>query len=79
MATDSITFRTKKEADDVLEAINDILNNYEYIAVSDLKDLLGIPPKYTDSKLGWTSRAGINIRESGDTYILDVPKPMLLF
>ncbi len=77
--TDHIIFKTKKEAEDVLDAITDILNGFKYITVSDIKDLLGIPTKYTDTTFGWTSRAGINIREFEDTYILDIPPPAQLF
>lgn len=72
---DGIVIATRAEADTVLRRLYDILEQYETATVSDLYELVGITPAYTDGKWGWTSLPGAGISRIREGYLLDLPKP----
>lgn len=71
---DEILLQTRVEADEVLSGLYDLLERYEMISVSDLYNMVGITPSYTDEKWGWTSLQGSSVsRDRGGRYILNLP------
>ncbi len=55
-------FRTREEAEDVLEHITTAMENYGLVTLADVKDLMGIQSSYTENKYGWTSIKGMHIK-----------------
>lgn len=72
---DEIVLTTRKEAEDVLDAMFEHLLEYDVATVSDLYDKLGIQPQYTDDNWGWTDIRGSGIRRIRGGYILEFPQP----
>jgi hypothetical protein len=75
---DDIIIATRVEAQEVIQRLYDILEQYEQASVSDLYELLGITPSYTDEKWGWNDLAGTDMVKVRDGYLLDLPKPIAL-
>lgn len=50
---DNITFETRSDAEQVLSAMDDILEEYNSVRVADLYELVGVTGDYTDHNYGW--------------------------
>lgn len=70
-----IILNSRQEADDVLDSLFEHLLEYDVVTVSDLYDMVGITPKYTDDDWGWTDIRGSNIRRTRQGYLLELPQP----
>lgn len=72
---DEVYLTTRGEAEDVLDAMSDIINEYENISIGDFKELVGIRTiNYMDNKYGWTSMRGMDVVHTRDGYWIKLPK-----
>jgi len=69
-----IVLETRPEAEDVLERLGDLIDQYDVANVGDLYDLVGITPDFTDNNYGWYDMRGSRIIRTRDGYLLDLPK-----
>lgn len=72
-----IILESRAEAMLVLERMNDLIQHYEVASVSDLYNLVGIEPNFTDRKWGWddVSAATVSrLRDGG--HVLNLPRPI---
>lgn len=72
---DEIVLDTRKEAEEVVDGLFNIISRYEQVTVADLYELCGISSAYTDQKWGWTDVRGAGITRVRNGYLLDLPKP----
>lgn len=76
---EEITLPTRAEADEVLDNLKALLDQYDSATVADLYELVGMKASHTDQKWGWTDLAGSTIRRMRDnTFLLDIPHPQSL-
>ena len=75
---DDIVLETRGEAEEVLERMDDLLDNYGIVSVADLYDLVGVTGNYTDNKYGWTSLRNASVQRLRDGYLLKLPKALPL-
>lgn len=73
---EDIIFETRRDAEDVREQMEELIDRYGTVSVSDMYDMAGLTAPYTGNKYGW-----INIRTAEpvrvrDGYILKLPRPM---
>lgn len=73
---DDIIFDSRGEAEQVLIAMEEEIDQYGIISVSDLCELVGISGNYTDNKYGWTSLRTADVVRTRDGYILKLPKAL---
>ena len=71
---EDIVLARRKDAERVLEALRDILDQYEVVSVADLLGLCDITPKHSDYKFGWYALGRASVERVRDGYILDLPK-----
>jgi hypothetical protein len=57
----------------VLERMQDIIDKYEVVSVSDLYELLGLPSSYQDNKWGWNYLGDVQVRQIREGYLIDFP------
>lgn len=69
-----IVLSTRGEAEEVLDRLTDLINDYDVALVSDLYDLVGITGSFTDDKWGWTSLTGARVERVRDGYLLNLPR-----
>lgn len=71
---DEIILDSRGEAEEVLDRLSDLIQNYDVATVSDLYDLVGITGSFTDDRWGWTDLRGAGVRRVREGYLLDLPK-----
>nr|DAO73263.1 MAG TPA: hypothetical protein [Caudoviricetes sp.] len=72
---DELLFADKEDADDVLDALCEIIGTYGYASVSDLYDLCGRTCDYTAASYGWRNLSSASVvRLPGGDYRLKLPK-----
>lgn len=70
-----IVVSTRAEAEEVLDRMRELLEQYQMVSVADLYDLVGVTGKYTDCSYGWVdlhSADTVRAREGG--YLLRLPQ-----
>lgn len=70
---DDIILGSRGEATEVLGRMTDIIEEYSFVSVADLYDMVRIPSRFTDNKFGWTDLSNAIIRRVRDGYLLDLP------
>ena len=71
---DDIVIETRGEAEDVLTNMEDIIDQYGSVKVSDLYDLVGLSAPYTMDRYGWTNLSRAYTERARDGYVLRLPK-----
>lgn len=72
---DDIVIPTRGEADQILETLQELVDQYESATVADYYGLVGISTEHTDLKFGWTDLEDARVEPArGGGYILDLPR-----
>lgn len=74
-ANDRMIFSTRRDAEDVLDRMYGLIEEYGVVTVADYLALCGVRSNYTDSAYGWTEPdlRRMNIRRIADGYTIDMP------
>lgn len=75
---DDIVLDTRAEAEEVLNAMDGILDTYGMVSVADLNDLVGVTGQYTDNKYGWSSIRTAEVVRVRDGYMLKLPRATII-
>ena len=73
-----IELESRGDAEEVISTMEELVLKYGEATVADLCSLVGITPKHTDNKWGWTDRRDFNYRRAGRGYVLDFADPEFL-
>lgn len=69
-----IILNTYEDAEIVVESMAEMISDYGYASLSDLKNLVELPTSYTDESWGWTTIREFSIRQNrGGGFILNIP------
>ena len=69
-----IIIASRAEAEDVIDHLRDLINQYEVATVSDLYDLVGLTGEFTDDKWGWFDLRSAAVRAIRGGYLLHLPR-----
>lgn len=72
---DEIIISTRREAEDVISQLFDLIETYDVVSVYDLYEITNITGDYTDKKWGWTDIQDATVTHVRDGYLLDLPRP----
>ena len=72
---DEVIFDSSYVAEQVLEHMNSILNDYGVVTVEDMYNLSAIIAPYTSYKYGWTDLRNVEVAIHKHGYYLTLPKP----
>lgn len=76
---DDLIFPTRGDAEAVLDAMNDIIAQYQVVSIADLYDLANVSlDNYAANKYGWTDIRGCKPIRVRDGYILKLPRALPL-
>lgn len=76
---DEIILRSRGEAEEVLDRMTDILEEYGMVRVADLYELVGTTGSYTDNAYGWKDMRDARAeRLRGGDYLIKMPRPQRL-
>lgn len=72
---DDIIFETRAEAQDVLNNLADIIDEYGSASIADFCDLCGVTEEYTDHKYGWTDVSKSTVEAvRGGGFVINLPR-----
>lgn len=69
-----IIFESRKEANEVLLTLEEMLESYDCVSILDYYDACGVTAKNTDDKYGWTNLDGARVVRSYDGYTIKFPR-----
>lgn len=72
-AIGEIILSTRKEAEDVLERLNDLIDKFDVASVADLCEITGLPSSYTDNNWGWSNLTFVKVRQIREGFVIDFP------
>lgn len=72
----NLTFPNRGMAEEVLNELNNVIENYGVVRVADLHSMVGITGPFTDVKFGWDDLRGVSPKYHRGTYYLDLPRPV---
>ena len=75
---DDIILESRREAEEVLNRMNEIIDTYGVVSVGDLYDLVGVTGSYTDNKYGWSNIRNAEPVRVRDGYMLKLPKALAI-
>lgn len=73
-----ILISSRADAEDVLDRLRDLINEYNVASVADFKELLGITSEFTDNTWGWDDLRSASIRPVRGGYVIDLPRTQAL-
>lgn len=77
--TDDIVINSRADAEQVLDEMLELLDQYKQVTVADYYDMLDISSEFTDHKYGWTDLRGVKVVPvRGGGYRLDLPREIPL-
>lgn len=71
---DDIVVDNLGTANEIIDALNELIQNYDVATLADLYQLVNITGSYTDENWGWTSMAGARPVRVNGGYLLDLPR-----
>lgn len=72
---EDLVFDTRGDAVDVIEYIADSIEQYGQVSVADLMSSVGIQPRYTDERWGWTTTDAFEIRQIREGWLVSADRP----
>lgn len=73
---DDIVFDSRGEAENVLRCMEEILEQYPLVSVSDMYDLAGLTAPHTANKYGWSNLRSADVVRIRDGYIIKLPRAL---
>lgn len=77
-AFDQVVIDDRMEAEEVLNEMYNLLEQYDVVTVGDFYDCVGESKEFTDENYGWTSLTGTRIIRRNGGYVIDLPATELL-
>lgn len=71
---DQVGFGSKREAEEVIDCLNEIIDTYNHASVMDFYELAKVTGEFTDNDYGWTSPIPNRTRYTSSGWIIDFPK-----
>lgn len=71
---DTIVFDSREKAENVLETLKEIINEYGLVTVADLHESAGLDISYTENKYGWVNLKEAKIVRVRQGYKLVLPE-----
>lgn len=72
---EDLVFDTRGDAVDVIEFIAESIDQYGQVSVADLMSSVGIQPRYTDERWGWTTIDAFEIRQIREGWLVSADRP----
>lgn len=69
-----VIIASRADAEDVIDRLRDLINQFEVATVSDFYDLVGLTGEFTDNKWGWYDLRSAQVRAVRGGYMLHLPR-----
>ena len=75
---ENVVLEDKRDAEEVLSSMNDYIEQYQNVRVSDLYDLVGITSTYVDRSWGWSDLRGSSVQRVREGWLINLPSPEVI-
>ena len=75
---DQFVLQHRVDAEEIIDRLFSILDQYDVVTVADLYESLGQSASFVDEKWGWYELKGADISRTKGGYLLDLPRPVEL-
>lgn len=65
--------QSRAEAESALEQMSAVIEQFDVLSIAEAKEILGLKAEYTDRAWGWTVLVDVEISQTRDGYLLDLP------
>ena len=72
---EDLVFDTRGEAVDVIEYVAEQIEEYGQVSVADLMSSVGVQPRYTDERWGWTTTDAFELRQIREGWLVSADRP----
>lgn len=72
--TSDVVFESREDAVSVMDAIHQLLAQYEQVTLSDFFELSGVPSTFLDYKQGWTELTDMKLAERSPGWAISLPE-----
>lgn len=72
---EDLVFDTRGDAVDVIEHVAETIEEYGQVSVADLMSSVGIQPRYTDERWGWTTTDAFELRQIREGWLISADRP----
>lgn len=72
-AREEFVIPSKKEAEEILELMNDVIDNYDVVSLADYYEMVDQPISPVDQKWGWAFLGDVGILQVRGGYLIDLP------
>ena len=76
---DEVIFDSRDTAEQVLQHMNSIVDDYGVVTVEDLYNLAALNISHTAHKYGWTDLSNVKVVTCKHGYCLTLPKPRIVY
>ena len=73
-----IIFDTRSDANDVIDRMSDLIDQYGQVSLADLNALIGASSNFIDDTWGWTDMGSFDVRQVRDGFMLTHDEPQSL-
>ena len=73
-----IIFDSRSDANDVIDRMSDLIDQYGQASLADLNALIGASSNFIDDNWGWTDMGSFNVRQVRDGFLLTHDEPQSL-
>ena len=73
---EEVIIETRGEAEEVLDNLQAMMDQYDVVTVMDFYDLVGITGNFTDEKFGWFDLRQAEVRRVREGFIINLPRPV---
>lgn len=71
-----VIIETRGEAEEVLDNLQALMDQYDVVTVLDFYDLVGVTGNFTDEKYGWFDLRQAEVRRVREGYVINLPRPV---
>lgn len=75
---EDVIIDNKCEAEEVLNTMDDIIDNYGIVSVADFNELVGVSGKFTDNNYGWSDLKTATVIRVRDGWVIKLPRAIVL-
>lgn len=76
---DTIVIETRGEAEQVLDHLTMMIDEYDVVKVADFYEAVGVTSSFQDNKWGWNNLSTANVRRArAGGFVLNLPRPIAI-
>ena len=75
---DDLKFERRRDAEAVLDQMDEVIDKFGFVTVSDMYDMADVTAPFTANKYGWTNVRTAEVVSTRDGYLIKLPKASLI-